>query len=102
GSPPGPLSWYVFGAVAVRADGARRSRRFSVAQTRGLCGKAASQEIAIVKRPEGRAPSPMLVGALNTYLPWGDGSKQLDHIRDGVCPTTIGQPPMWKIANRKS
>src|SRR5262249_28937092 len=68
-----PLPKYVFSAVAVRADGARRSRRFSVARTRGLYGKARSQEIAIVQRPEGRAPSQILVGALNTYLAKGEG-----------------------------
>src|SRR5947207_15767110 len=63
---PSPLR-YLFSAVAVLAVGARRLRRFSVARTRGLYGKAVSQEIAIVKRPEGRAPSQILVRALNTY-----------------------------------
>src|SRR5262245_31339092 len=62
------LRRYVFSPVASRADGSRRSRRFSVARTQGLYGKATSQEIAIVKRPEGRAPSQILVGALNPCL----------------------------------
>ena len=68
---PGPLPWYQFSVVAVLTDGARRSRRFSVARTNGHYGKATSQEIAIVKRPEGRAHSQVLVRALNIYLPWG-------------------------------
>src|SRR5262249_41394746 len=64
---PDPLPWDLFSAVAVRTDGARRSRRFSVARTGGFYGKATSQGIAIAKRPEGRALSQILVGALNRF-----------------------------------
>ena len=51
----------------MRADGARRLRRFRVAQTPGSDGKA--RKLRTVKRPQGRAPAQILtVGALNTYL----------------------------------
>src|SRR5580765_2575919 len=45
--------------LAARAGGARRSRRFRFASRLGNQdqGKATSQEIAAVKRPEGRTPA---------------------------------------------
>src|SRR5436190_7610503 len=74
--PPSPAT-YVFSAVAVQADGARRSHRFSVARTRGLYGEDTSPEIAIVKRPEGRAPSQTLVRALNTCVACATNAKHV-------------------------
>jgi len=64
-----PHPTYVFSVVAARANGARRLRRFRVAQALGRCGKARVQEIAAVKRPEVRAPAPILVRTLNRYPP---------------------------------
>ena len=57
----------VFSVVAARTDGARRLRRFRVAQPLVRCEKASVREIAAVKRPEGRAPAQILVGTLNRY-----------------------------------
>ena len=47
--------------------GARRLRRFGVGQTMRHCGKPACEGLRTVKRPEGRAPPLIFVGALNTY-----------------------------------
>src|SRR5438876_466669 len=55
-TPSRPMG-YVFSMVAARAAGARRLRRFRVAQARGGCGKDRRQAIAAVMRPEGRAPA---------------------------------------------
>ena len=52
---------YLASMVAARANGARRLRRFRVAQTRGRYGKAHPRKLRTVKRPEGRAPAQILV-----------------------------------------
>src|SRR6266568_1786730 len=62
----------LFSALAARADGARRLRRLRVAQTRDITGKPSPRKLPAVKRPEGRAPAQILVGALTTH-PTGDG-----------------------------
>src|SRR5437879_2832784 len=58
---------YLISSVATRADGARRLRRFRVAQAPGGCGKPRAGKLRKVKRPEGRAPTLIIVAALNRY-----------------------------------
>src|SRR5262245_43154593 len=90
---------YVFSAVAMRADGARRSRRFSVARTRELYGKATSQEIAIVKRPEGRVPSQILIDVFGWQIRTrGDGRIAFDDSIGEVSGTwVLGRKPMTEV-----
>src|SRR5580765_4777602 len=59
---------YLFSGVATRADGARRLRRFRVAQTRGCREKPRDGKLRTMKRPEGRAPAQIMVAALNTSV----------------------------------
>jgi hypothetical protein len=63
---------YVFSLVSVKPNGARRSRRFRVAQTRSRRGKPEALEFPVVKRPEGRAPFRRFGRVLNTYPPVGE------------------------------
>ena len=73
---PGPLPWreYPLRVVAPRAEGARRLRRFGVGQAMRRCGDPICEGLRTVKRPEGRALTCIFVGALNTYLAWGEGT----------------------------
>ena len=67
---------YLFSVVATRTNGAQRLRRFRLAQTRDVAEFPEPRKVQTVKRPEGRAPAPLVVGPLNTYRasqPWADG-----------------------------
>jgi hypothetical protein len=63
---------YLFSVVDARVAGARRLRRFRMAQTHDVTEKTRLRKSLTVKRPEGRAPVQIVVGALNTY-PMGEG-----------------------------
>src|SRR5580765_4985112 len=53
----------LFSGVDARAAGARRLRRFRVAQTRDVTEKPRLRKSRTLKRPEGRAPAQIVVGA---------------------------------------
>jgi hypothetical protein len=72
---------HLFSAVDARAAGARRLRRFRVAQTRDVTEKPRLRKSRTVKRPEGRAPTQIVVGTLTTY----------------VVPTPLNQPSAKKV-----
>jgi len=61
---PSPIR-YLFTVGHARAAGARRLRRFRVAQTRDVTEKPRLRKSRAVKRPEGRAPTQIVVGALS-------------------------------------
>src|SRR5687767_7332350 len=66
GPQPNVAAAYLFGVVATQAGGARRLRRFRVAQSREVRYCLCFRKAQMVKRPEGRAPAQIIVAALNT------------------------------------
>ena len=65
---PSPIRWeYLVSVVATQRNGARRLRRFRLAQTCDVAEFPEPRNAQTVKRPEGRAPDPLVVGQLNTY-----------------------------------
>ena len=101
--PPRPSPWYLL-AGSLRE---RTERDVYVASawhpdSESDCGKPRAGKLRTVKRPEGRAPAPIIVAALNTYSPWGPGEREngplpLDHTRAGVCLITIGKTPIRRL-----
>jgi hypothetical protein len=65
---PSPIGWeYLFSVVATQTNGARRLCRFHLVQPCDVAELPEPRNVQTVKRPEGRAPDPLLVGQLNTY-----------------------------------
>jgi hypothetical protein len=59
---PQIVARYLFSVLDARVAGARRLRRFRVAQTRDVTEKPRLRKSLTVKRPESRAPVQIVVG----------------------------------------